>query len=47
MNVGFLLCGDVNFGCVDVEFWLGGRWIFVDGMLNFGCVDVGFWLGGF
>ena len=37
---------DVEFGCVDVEFWLCGRWNLVVLMLEFGCVDVEFWLGG-
>ena len=35
-----------GFGCVDVGFWLFGRWILVVGTLDFGCGDVGFWLCG-
>ena len=35
-----------GFGCVDVGFWLFGRWILVVGTLDFGCGDVGFWLWG-
>ena len=35
-----------GFDCVDVGFWLFGRWILVVGTLDFGCGDVVFWLWG-
>ena len=37
---------DVGFGCVDVGYWLFGRWIFVGWTLDFGCVVVEFRFGG-
>ena len=32
----------LDFGCVDVGFWLFGRWILVVWTLDFDYVDVGF-----
>ena len=32
----------LDFGLVDVEFWLCGRWILVGWMLDFGLMHVGF-----
>ena len=40
--VGYML----DFGCLDVGFWLCGRWILVLWALDYGYMDVGFWLGG-
>ena len=44
-------CGDLvvwtlGFDCLDVGFWLYGRWILIGWMLDFGCLGVGFWLCG-
>ena len=36
----------VDFGCMDVGFWLIGRWNLVEWTLNFGCMDSEFWLYG-
>ena len=36
----------LGFGCLDVGFWLWGRWILVVRTLDFGCDVVGFWLWG-
>ena len=33
----------LDFGCMDVEFWLHGCWILVGWILNFGWLDDGFW----
>ena len=32
------------FGCLDVGFWLCGRWSLIAWTLDFGYFDVGFWL---
>ena len=46
LHFGCLVMWTLDFGCIDVGFWVDGCWILVVWTMYFGCMFVGFWFDG-